>query len=66
MYSKSKDIHFKNPSWSYSNGLLINELAWKNTEAREKVQLNQFGPWTEYNYIYTKLAKNLDKEVNEK
>lgn len=66
MYSKSKNIHFKDPNISYCNGLMINKLAWENTEAKEKVQLNQFGPWTEYNYIYTKLANNLDKEVNEK
>ena len=66
MYKNSKNIPFRDPSISYSNRLSINKLAWENTEAKEKVQLNQLGPWTEYNYIYTKLAENLDKEVNEK
>lgn len=66
MYNKSKYIDFKQSRTSYENSFFINELVWLNTEAKEKVQLNHFGPWTEYNYIYTKLANNLDKEVNEK
>ena len=66
MYFKAKDIHFYDPNILYRNSLVINELAWSNTEAKEKVQLNHFGPWTEYNYVHTNLAKNLDKEVTEK
>lgn len=66
MYKESKNINFKDPSISYSNSFYINELAWENTEAKEKVQLNQYGPWTEYNYIYTKLAENLEKEARKK
>lgn len=66
MYNKSKYIDFKQSRTSYENSFYINELVWLNTEAKEKVQLNHFGPWTEYNYIYTELANNLDKEVNEK
>ena len=65
MYLKTKNIDFPK-YYSYENMLLINDLVWENTEAKEKVQLNQNENWTEYNYFYTKLAKNLNKEVNEK
>ncbi len=66
MYENSKYINFKDPRISYSNSFYINELVWLNTIAKEKVQPNQYGPWTEYNYSYVKLTENLDKEVNEK
>lgn len=47
-----------------SNSLFINNLVIINTEAKDKVQPDKHGGYIEYNYIYTNLSKNLDKEVN--
>ena len=47
---------------NYSNSLFINELVYINTEAKEKVEKSS-GQYTEYDFVYTKLSENLDKEV---
>ena len=47
----------------YHNSLFINELVYINTEASAKVEKSS-GQYTEYNYVFTKLSENLDKEVN--
>ena len=63
MYLKAQNIGFGSPSYKLSNSLFINELVIINTEAKEKVQPNQYGEYTEYGYIFTKLKENLIKEV---
>lgn len=50
----------------YKNMLLINNLVIINTEASNKIDTNEYDDWTEYNYIYTDLAKGLKKEVSGK
>ena len=63
MYLKAQNISFGSPSYKLSNSLFINELVIINTEAKEKVQPNQYGEYAEYGYIFTKLKENLIKEV---
>ena len=63
MYLKAQKINFQSPSYKLSNSLFINELVIINTEAKGKVQPNQYGEYTEYGYIFTKLKENLIKEV---
>ena len=63
MYLKAQNISFGSPSYKLSNSLFINELVIINTEAKEKVKPNQYGEYTEYGYIFTKLKENLIKEV---
>lgn len=73
MYLKAQKINFENSanslhsllisSHNLSNSLFINELVIINTEAKEKVQPNQYGEYTEYGYVFTKLKENLIKEV---
>lgn len=49
-----------------SNALYINSLVYRNTEAKDDMPNATFDgdDETEYDYYYTNLAKNLDKEVN--
>lgn len=47
----------------YHNSLFISELVYGNTDASEKVEQSS-GQYTEYNFIFTKLSENLDKEVS--
>ena len=49
---------------SFKNTLLINNLVIINTEASNKVDEDPNNDWTEYNFIYTNLAKGLKKEVS--
>lgn len=63
MYLKAQNISFESPSYKLNNSLFINELVIINTEAKDKVQPNQYGEYTEYGYIFTKLKEDLIKEV---
>lgn len=63
MYLKAQHISFRSMSYNLNNSLFINNLVLINTKAKEKVQPNQYGEYTEYNYIFTKLKENLIKEV---
>lgn len=63
MYLKAQDIRFGSSVHDLRNSLFINELVIINTEAKDKVQPNQYGEYTEYDYIFTKLKENLIKEV---
>lgn len=49
---------------SFRNTLLINNLVIANTEAGDKVDEDPNNDWTEYNFVYTNLAKGLEKEVS--
>ena len=65
MYLNSKSIDFNDFKWhSFDNKLFINYIVWNNTEAKDKIQFRTNG-YEEYDYIYTELAKNLKKEVEE-
>lgn len=48
---------------NYHNSLFISDLVYGNTDASEKVEQSS-GQYTEYNFIFTKLSENLDKEVS--
>lgn len=48
----------------YQNTLLINNLVVVNADASDNVEESNNGDWVVYNYIYTKLAKDLKKEVS--
>ena len=63
MYLKAQNISFGSPSYKLSNSLFINELVIINTEAKDKIQPNQYGEYTEYGHIFTKLKEDLIKEV---
>ena len=72
MFTESQKIDFKNIGGF--NGLLfnlgtrdslfINNRVIENTDAKEKISVNQYSEYSEYNYIFTNLSKNLEKEVN--
>ena len=48
------------------NSMFVNELVLINTEAGEKVEKKLYTDYTEYNYVYTNLSKNLKKEASGK
>ncbi len=48
---------------NHHNSFFISEVVYENTEESEKVEKSS-GQYTEYNYVFTKLSENLDKEVN--
>ncbi len=76
MYLKDQELDLTEASSSYAysllrtvgtpykNTLLINNLVVRNTEANEKVTLSSNNDWVQYNYIYSNLAKGLEKEVS--
>ena len=49
-----------------NNTMFVNELVLINTEAGEKVEKKPYTDYTEYNYVYTNLSKNLKKEASGK
>ena len=48
------------------NSMFVNELVLINTDAGEKVEKKPYSDYTEYNYVFTNLSKNLKKEANGK
>lgn len=68
MYLEAQTINFANVRDNLDNALFINELVYINTEAKEKEPDLNFGycKYNKYDYTYTKLSKNLEKEVNGK
>ena len=48
------------------NSMFVNELVLINSEAGEKVEKKQYSQYTEYNYVFTNLSKNLKKEASGK
>mgnify|MGYP003297251660 CR=1 FL=1 len=55
-----------NPYLQIKNSMFVNDLVLRNTEAGEKVQIERYSQYAEYNYIFTNLSKNLKKEANGK
>ena len=48
------------------NSMFVNELVLDNTDAGEKVRIEPYSEYAEYNYVFTNLSKNLKKEANGK
>lgn len=48
------------------NSMFVSELVLINTEVGEKVEKKTYTDYTEYNYVYTNLSKNLKKEASGK
>ena len=68
MYIEAQKINFEDINDTFGNCLFINELVYINTEAKNKESNLKFEYYTynKYDYVYTKLAENLKKEVSEK
>jgi len=62
----SWDYRIINPNGALNDKLYINSLVICNTDAKEDVSANGYAGFTEYDYTYTRLEKNLEKEVNGK
>lgn len=62
MYKQSQNIDFREISGDFERSLYINGLVVINTDASDKVKIG--GDWTLFNYVYTKLAENLEKEAS--
>ncbi len=69
MYLKAQRINFDNFHGSIDDALFINKLVYINTEAHDRepnLDYNySYHEYCKYDYTFTKLAKNLTKEVNE-
>ena len=48
------------------NSLFVNDLVLTNTDAGEKVQIERYSQYAEYNYVFTNLSNNLKKEATGK
>ena len=68
MYLEAQKINFNDISSRLDNALFINELVYINTEAKTREPDLSFGyyKYNKYDYTYTNLSKNLEKEVNGK
>lgn len=68
MYKENNNLINYDYSNELTNSLHINHCVAENTEAKNNVDMNkfQYHEYLEYNYIYTKLSENLEKEVNKK
>ncbi len=47
-----------------NNSMFVNDLVLINTDAGDKVEKQPGSEYTEYNYVFTNLSKNLKKEAN--
>lgn len=81
MYGQLENINWASMTYNhpYNSGLLasysqqrgqdtlfVNGLVLENTEAGEKVERERHSEYTEYDYIYTNLSKNLKREASGK
>lgn len=65
MYVDAQTINFNNINDSvYNDTLYINNLVIINTEAKNNVKEDEYDRYTEYDYVFTNLAKNLEKEAS--
>lgn len=63
----SANIDFRNKcSGAMKNSMFVNDLVLKNTDAGEEVESDSYSVYTEYNFVFTNLSNNLNKEVNGK
>lgn len=68
MYLEAQKINFDYFNESLDDALFINKLVYINTEARDREPDLDFSynTYCRYDYTFTKLAKNLEKEVSGK
>ena len=68
MYLEAQKINFNNFNASLDDALFINKLVHMNNEAEDREPDLDFNYYTycRYDYTYTKLAKNLEKEASGK
>lgn len=68
MYLEAQKINFDNMNGNLNNALFINELVYINTEAKDREPNLDFSYYNyqKYDYTFTKLSKNLEKEVSGK
>ena len=68
MYLEAQKINFDNMNGNLDNALFINELVYINTEAKDREPNLDFSYYNyqKYDYTFTKLSKNLEKEVSGK
>lgn len=68
MYLEAQKINFDNMNGNLDNALFINELVYINTEAKDREPNLNFSYYNyqKYDYTFTKLSKNLEKEVSGK
>jgi len=68
MYLEAQKINFDNFNASIDNALFINKLVYINTEAQDREPDLDFvyHTYCRYDYTFTKLAKNLEKEASGK
>ena len=66
MYLSTKTINFDNFNYSLNDALFIDELVYINTEAKDREPDLDFKNYSycKYDYEYTNLAKNLEKEAS--
>lgn len=66
MYLNAQTINFDNFNCDLADALFINELVYINTEAKDREQDLDFENYSycKYDYEYTNLAKNLEKEAS--
>lgn len=65
MYVDAQTINFNNINDSvYDDTLYINNLVIINTEAKNNVKEDEYDRYTEYDYVFTNLSKNLEKEAS--
>lgn len=66
MYLNAQTINFDNLNCDLDNALFINELVYINTEAKDREPDLDFENYSycKYDYEYTNLAKNLEKEAS--
>ena len=72
MFKESQKIDFRDTgianallfNFGLKDSLFINNSVIENTDAKEKIKANPYNRYNEYNFIFTNLSKNLDKEVN--
>lgn len=62
----SWDYRIINPKGTLTDKLYINDLVICNTDAQKDVSANGYARFTDFDYTYTRLEKNLEKEVNGK
>lgn len=66
MYVENKNIGNPNLIDCDLNTLYINDLVVINTDVKNKIDIRSNILYYEYNYVYTNLSKQLEKEVNGK
>lgn len=65
MYSAKFDVRdeaYKN----INNSMFVNEIVLYNTDAGDDVECKSYSEYAEYNYTFSQLYKNLEKEANGK